>query len=400
MRKTKRRWSLSGLAFLLLTVAIMGCAKEPAIAIKMFDIDLSRSDETTLYKVDTYLFSHPKAVAINDSVYISPDYYSRYKEGLYLSSYGMVANIFFGRVETLQRLDRWIYFASSKNGSYDLIRLDTTTGSLETILQISGLYSISVLVCPAGIIWEGPISVGEKKSIRCIMHANLDGSNIKVLIDDAAGTGSLSCAFHNSLYFVKLNKRSNGSTYTTVNRYDLRTEKIIEIAELAEWQADPIQTVMATPWGPNDPVITLRYDRFESFIGLSDKYLYFTTSSVWRDPASNQTAYDRTATYTLYKIREDGTTKTELLLKQQFDQNYFTYSDGWFYYTVRDTDTYNKYKGIYRVREDGSNVQCIISADCQAVQLVNGYLYYGIGDYSKNMYRIKADGTGKQELVY
>ncbi len=85
----------------------------------------------------------------------------------------------------------------------------------------------------------------------------------------------------------------------------------------------------------------------------------------------------------LYKIRTDGTQRTQL---SEDEAVFINVVDGWIYYT------YIEQHGIYKIRTDGTQRTHISEDDANFMNVVDNWIYYS--DYSTgNIYKISTDGT-------
>ena len=110
---------------------------------------------------------------------------------------------------------------------------------------------------------------------------------------------------------------------------------------------------------------------------LADGWIYYTTMSGSKN---------------IYKMRTDGTEQQKLGDDCNCDDPYV--SDGWVYYTVHGD--------ICKIRIDGTEAQGLNVFALPGFTVSDGWIYYediDTMDEGRKKYRIRTDGSEKQELI-
>ena len=92
----------------------------------------------------------------------------------------------------------------------------------------------------------------------------------------------------------------------------------------------------------------------------------------------------------IYKIRDDGTDKTQLFDKSA---EYIQAADGWIYFV--ESRDYN----ICRIRTDGTGFEQIGDDFACALKHEAGWLYYRNADAGHCIFRIRTDGSDRQQVT-
>lgn len=140
---------------------------------------------------------------------------------------------------------------------------------------------------------------------------------------------------------------------------------------------------------------TLLYTHFDGIIDIcsADEWIYFTgikEGTVWSEDFDYNQDY-----MSIYKIRTDGTEKTELMSYNDSFHNLLV-SDGWIYFTIYKNKNYY----LYKIRTDGSEPTILTG---NAVQpnyidnIIGDWIYFHIQNQEK-YYKILKDGTQEKEL--
>jgi hypothetical protein len=145
---------------------------------------------------------------------------------------------------------------------------------------------------------------------------------------------------------------------------------------------------------------------------VSDEYIYYNSR------------YDKK----FYKVKTDGTNKTKI---SDIDVNNFVIDNEWIYYsnftqdgylfkmkidgtentrlTQYYTDNTNvkddwiyliKGRKLYKIKNDGTGCSKICDDDLTSINIIGDWVYYINSSDNYKLYKIKADGSQKQEINY
>ena len=129
-----------------------------------------------------------------------------------------------------------------------------------------------------------------------------------------------------------------------------------------------------------------------------------TSKTMWYNPDTKTEELGEDEHY-IYKIRVNGEELTKLTLEEKLHERHFlAVNCEWLYYYEID-ENYNY--SIRRVKEDGSDPQVIVEANCEYGTIIDNYIYYYLLNYNDNrelvkktLYRVSLDTLSNTEKLY
>lgn len=101
------------------------------------------------------------------------------------------------------------------------------------------------------------------------------------------------------------------------------------------------------------------------------------------------------------KVRADGTGKTIILKTNSngFGLYSLNVSDGYIYFSADNQSADVEYRGIYKMKMDGTGVIKLTNTWCKSLCLAGEWIYFdGQNELKRNTMKIKIDGTGETDV--
>lgn len=145
---------------------------------------------------------------------------------------------------------------------------------------------------------------------------------------------------------------------------------------------------------------TLVYSHFDGIHGISalNNWIYFIgikEGTIWSEDFDYNQDY-----VNIYKIRTDGTEKTEIIsYNHSFNNLYIT--EDWIYYDILEDESFC----LYKINTDGTEAVKLTSNTIQPnyiVNIIGDWIYYCVYNSIQNQiiyYKIRTDGTQETELT-